>query len=376
MGKNPSSYLGKTGMDRNKSVTSEPGFFWQLSDSVLRGRRITTEEARQILFAESRLLPELIAAAHRIRWHYFRNAVQLNVLINARSGLCSEDCAYCSQSRISTAPIAKYDLVSEEDILAGAALAASRKAKTYCIVLSGQRPLRRDLEKIAAIVPTVIKKFGLRICVSAGIMGEEEAELLKKCGVTRINHNLNTGRRFYPFICSTHTFEDRVATLRAIRKVGMQLCSGGIVGMGEEPEDVIDLALTLAQFEPEAVPINFLIPIPGTPLGNRGRLEARYCLKVLCLFRFAIPACELRIAAGRELHLRTLQPLGLWIANSIFVGDYLTTKGQPPEEDFRMIEDLGLIPEYDGASPEGSTCQPLGSQNFEIRKPVDNGLAP
>ncbi len=339
----------------------QPGYFLHLADSVLNGHRITTEEAQHILFADNHLLPELVAAAHRIRWHYFGDSIHLNVLINAKSGLCSEDCAYCSQSRISTAPIAKYDLVSDQEIFAGAALAAARRAKTYCIVLSGQRPLRRDLERIAALVPRLIERFGLRICVSAGIMGEEETELLKECGVTRINHNLNTSRKFYPTICSTHSYDERIATLRAIRKVGMELCSGGIVGLGEEPEDIIDLALTLAAFQPEAVPINFLIPIPGTPLEGRGRLDPRYCLRVLCLFRFAIPACELRIAAGRELHLRTLQPVGLWIANSIFVGGYLTTKGQPPEEDFRMIEDLGLIPECDAVSPEEFSCQSLRS---------------
>ncbi|MDW8079786.1 MAG: biotin synthase BioB [Thermoguttaceae bacterium] len=330
-----------------RSDQSRWGRFFELAQSVLEGHRISPAEARQILFTEESELPELVAAAHKIRWHFFRDTVQLNVLINAKSGLCGEDCAYCSQSRVSTAAIARYELVDEEVLLAGAGLACERRAQTYCIVLSGLRPARRDLENLARVIPKIRARFPLRICVSTGLLGLAEAKILKEAGVCRVNHNLNTSRRFYPQICSTHRYEERLATLEAVRQAGLELCSGGIIGMGEEPEDIVDFALTLAQFQPEAVPINFLIPIPGTPLGHRSLLCPRFCLKVLCLFRFAIPACELRIAAGRELHLRSLQPVGLWIANSIFVGDYLTTKGQPPEDDFRMIEDLGLEPEFD-----------------------------
>lgn len=339
-------------VDRDELARSQqPGYFWQLAEAVLAGHRLAAAEATAILFAEGARLPELVAAAHRIRFHYFGDSVQLNVLLNARSGLCSEDCAYCSQSRLSQAAIARYPLVDEETILAGAQLAVERKAATYCIVLSGRSPQRSDLEKVARAVPKILARWPLRICISVGIMGEEEAQLLKEAGVSRVNHNLNTSRRFYPRICSTHTYDERLSTLRAVRQAGLELCCGGIIGMGETPQDVVDFALTLAEFQPEAVPINFLIPIPGTPLADRPLLSPRYCLKVLCLFRFAIPRCELRIAAGRELHLRSLQPLGLWVANSIFVGDYLTTKGQPPEQDFRMIEDLGLVPELHAVAP-------------------------
>jgi biotin synthase len=165
---------------------------------------------------------------------------------------------------------------------------------------------------------------------------------LKAAGVDRVNHNLNTSRRFYPNICTTHSYQDRLDTLRAVRLSGMEICSGGIVGMGEEDSDLVDLALELGALAAEAVPINFLQPIPGTPLADTWRLDPRYCLKVLCLFRLANPQCELRMAAGREMHLRDLQPLGLFAANSMFVGDYLTTKGQPPEADYRMIESLGF----------------------------------
>jgi biotin synthase len=160
--------------------------------------------------------------------------------------------------------------------------------------------------------------------------------------VDRVNHNLNSSQRFYPQICTSHSYQDRLDTLAAVRQAGLEICSGGIVGMGEEDADVVELALRTGQLRAEAVPVNFFQPIPGTPLAGRGQLNPRYCLKVLALFRLANPRCELRIAAGREMHLGCLQPLGLYAANSIFVGDYLTTKGQPPEEDFRMIEALGF----------------------------------
>ncbi len=329
------------------------GLFWQLADRVLQGHRLTSDEAATILHCADENLPELVAAAHRIRHQFFGRRVQLNVLINAKSGYCPEDCSYCSQSRISRAEINKYDLLDDEHILAGAELAHDRQAKTYCIVLSGRKPRERDLKALERIVPEIRQRWGLQICISAGFLSPSEAKRLKDCGVNRVNHNLNTSERFYPQICTTHLYEDRLATLRAVREAGLELCSGGIIGMGESPEDVATLALTLAEFQPEAVPINFLIPIPGTPLEADWNLNPRYCLKVLCLFRFALPRTELRIAAGRELHLRSLQPLGLWVANSIFVGDYLTTKGQAPEADYQMLQDLGLEPEIDGSTVPG-----------------------
>jgi len=182
----------------------------------------------------------------------------------------------------------------------------------------------------------------LHICTSVGLLSSEQAARLKACGVDRVNHNLNTSRRFYPEICTTHGYDDRVETLRAVRDAGLEVCSGGIIGMGETDKDIVDLALQLGALEAESVPVNFLIPITGTRLKPQPPVSPRYCLRVLALFRLANPKCELRIGAGRELRLGSLQPLGLYAANSVFVGDYLTTKGQPPQEDYQMIEDLGF----------------------------------
>ncbi len=268
--------------------------------------------------------------------------MSLNFLINAKSGLCGEDCGYCAQSRVSQAEISRYPLVTAEQILAGARAAAERHARTYCAVISGRSPTEAELDVLTGVVPQIKAAHGLKVCLSIGLLTPEQAARLKACGVDRVNHNLNTSRRFYPRICTTHSYDDRLGTLRAVRQAGLEICSGGIVGMGEEDEDVVELALQLGELQAEAVPVNFPLPIPGTSLEGVGRLNPRYCLKVLALFRLANPRGELRIAAGRELHLGPLQPLGLYPANSIFVGDYLTAKGQPPAEDYRMIEAMGF----------------------------------
>lgn len=318
------------------------GRWHELAARVLEGRRLTDHEGLAILRSGDEELLEVLAAAYCLRYHWFGNRVHLNFLINAKSGACGEDCGYCSQSKVSKAEIPKYNLLGPEQILDGARMAARRRAGTYCIVVSGRAPSPQDLDALVEIAPQIKAAFDLKLCVSAGLLTAEQAARLKTCGVDRINHNLNTSRRFYPQICTTHSYQQRLDTLRAVRQAGLEICSGGIVGMGEEDVDVVELALRLGKLAVEAVPVNFLQPIPGTPLEGVHRLNPQYCLKVLALFRLANPRGELRIAAGREMHLGSLQPLGLYPANSIFVGDYLTTKGQTPEEDYRMIEALGF----------------------------------
>ena len=318
------------------------GRWHELAGRVLEDHRLTGDEGLAILRSSDERLLDLLAAAYRVRHRWFGNRVHLNFLINAKSGHCGEDCGYCSQSRISRADVPKYDLLDPEQILDGARVAAEREAGTYCIVISGRGPSNSELDTISRVVPRIRDQYPLKICVSPGLLTPDQAARLKACGVGRVNHNLNTSERFYPRICTTHTYRERLATLQAVREAGLEICSGGIVGMGEEDVDVVELALRLGRLAVEAVPVNFLIPIPGTPLESATGLNPRYCLKVLALFRLANPKCELRIAAGREIHLGSLQPLGLYPANSIFVGDYLTTQGQPPEEDYRMIEALGF----------------------------------
>jgi biotin synthase len=313
-----------------------------LADRILAGGRMTFEEGLAVLASPDEELLEVLAAAYKLRRRYFGDVVQLYFLVNAKSGICPEDCGYCSQSRVSEAKIPKYKILSEAQLLEGARRAASLNSRTYCIVISGRSPTRQEMRTVTSVVPKIKQRFGLHVCACLGLLSPEDARELKACGVDRVNHNLNTSEEHYGSICTTHTYQDRVETLRAVREAGLEMCSGGIVGMGERPEDVVRMAIELRELGVQSIPVNFLNPIAGTPLAGRNELTPRQCLRVLAMFRFANPDREIRIAGGREIHLRSLQALGLYAANSLFVGDYLTTKGQAPVADYRMIEDLGL----------------------------------
>ncbi|MGD9722416.1 MAG: biotin synthase BioB [Pirellulales bacterium] len=313
-----------------------------LAARVIAGEVITPAEALAVLRSPDAELLDVLAAAFRVRRQYFGNRVQLYFLMNAKSGLCPEDCGYCSQSKVSEADIPRYNLLNAQKLMDGARVAAERQAKTYCIVISARGPTNREMDAITTIVPQIKERFNLKICACLGLLTPEQAVALKACGVDRVNHNLNTSESFYGEICSTHTYQDRVSTLQAVRAAGMELCSGGILGMGEADEDVVRMAFALRELAVESIPVNFLSPIDGTPLAGIRNLTPRYCLKALAMFRFVNPDREIRIAGGRELHLGSMQALGLYPANSIFVGDYLTTKGQAPAADYKMIAELGF----------------------------------
>jgi biotin synthase len=309
---------------------------------ALCGEVLTLEEGLSVLHASQDQLLPLMDAAYRVRRHYYGNKVKLNMIINAKSGLCPEDCGYCSQSMISTAPISKYPLLNKETLVAGAREALQRKAGTYCIVASGRGPTDKELEQVAEAVAEIRATMPLKICACLGILREEQAEKLREAGVHRYNHNLNTSRANYPSITTTHTYDQRVVTVKTARAHGMSPCSGVIIGMGESDEEIVEMALALRELDADSIPINFLNAIPGTPLERSERVPALKALKVLALFRFICPTKEIRVAGGREISLRTLQPLSLYAANSIFVGVYMTTKGQDVTLDHQMIEDLGF----------------------------------
>lgn len=328
----------------------------ELAQRSLAGELLTREEAIAVLQAPDEVLLEQLAAAYRVRRHYWRNRVRLHFLLNAQSGLCPEDCHYCSQSKISTAEIEKYPLLAKEKILSAAERAASLKAGTFCMVLSGRSPNEQTFAKVLEAIREVKANYNLKICACLGLLSEEQTSRLAESGVDRVNHNLNSSAEHHQEICTTHTFSDRVATVKNVKAAGITTCSGGIIGMGESDDDIINLALSLRELEVTSVPVNFLIPIPGTPFEGLQQLNPRRCLRVLCLFRFLLPEREIRIAGGREVHLRSLQPLGLYPANSIFVGDYLTTPGQAANSDWDMIRDAGFVLEApDGSVLEGAT---------------------
>jgi len=313
-----------------------------LAERVLAGDAIDQRTALAVLQASDDELPAILAAAYEVRRAHFGRRVQLYYLMNAKSGLCPEDCHYCTQSSISTAPIERYPFLTREELVAGAHRAAEHQACTFCIVASGRGPTPRELEHVVDAVREIKETLPLRICACLGILTDGQAERLREAGVERFNHNLNTSEDYHGEICTTHTYEDRVRTVEGIKSAGLSPCSGGIVGMGERDEDVVALAFALRDLEVESIPVNFFHPVDGTPLSDLWNLNPRYCLKVLAMFRFVNPTREIRIAGGRELHLRSLQPMGLYAANSIFVSDYLTTQGQSAADDFRMIEDLGF----------------------------------
>jgi biotin synthase len=313
-----------------------------LAKKSLNGECLTIEEGLAVLEASDDEVLPLMQAAFQVRQYFYGKKVKLNMIINAKSGFCPEDCGYCSQSIVSTAPIQKYSLLDKETLLAGAREAMARKAGTYCIVASGKGPTNKDLDQVVEAVKEIRETMPLKICACLGILKDGQAERLAEAGVHRYNHNLNTSKANYPSITTTHTYDQRIETVEKVKAYGMSPCSGVIIGMGESNQEIVEMAMALRELDADSIPINFLNAIPGTPLEGAGRTPAMKALKVLALFRFICPSKEIRVAGGREINLRTLQPLSLYAANSLFVGDYLTTAGQEISNDHQMIEDLGF----------------------------------
>ncbi|MCH1624369.1 biotin synthase BioB [Ferdinandcohnia quinoae] len=324
----------------------------QLAQEVVEGKIISDHEAIGILTCDDDELLPLLHGAFHIRKHYFGKKVKLNMIINAKSGYCPEDCGYCSQSSISTAEIEKYPFISKEEILEGAKRAFENKVGTYCIVASGRGPTRKDVNVVSEAVEEIKEKYGMKVCACLGILKDEQAAELKEAGVDRYNHNLNTSESHHSFITTSHTYEDRVHTIETVKKHGLSPCSGAIIGMKETTQDVIDIARALYELDADSIPVNFLHAIKGTKLEGVHELNPRYCLKVLALFRYINPTKEIRISGGREVNLGSLQPLGLYAANSIFLGNYLTTVGQEGNQDHKMIEELGFEIELVGKQEE------------------------
>ncbi|RAP78606.1 biotin synthase BioB [Paenibacillus montanisoli] len=308
----------------------------------LAGECLSIEEGLALLEADNREVLSILQAAFMVREHYYGKKTKLNMIINAKSGLCPEDCGYCSQSIVSAAPIMKYSMLDKETLVAGARESLARKAGTYCIVASGKGPTDKELDQVLEAVREIRKTMPLKICACLGILKEGQAERLAEAGVHRYNHNLNTSKSNYPSITTTHTYDQRIDTVEMVKTHGMSPCSGVIIGMGETDHEIVEMAFALRELNADSIPVNFLNAIPGTPLASAGRTPAMKALKVLALFRFICPSKEIRVAGGREVNLRTLQPLSLYAANSLFVGDYLTTAGQEVTVDHHMIEDLGF----------------------------------
>lgn len=322
---------------------------WQeFATRSLAGETLSRDEAKGVLHAEPDELFPLLHAAFRVRRRAFGRTVHIHVLENAKMGSCPEDCGFCSQSSKFGSPGGEAPLKTVDELMAGARRAAQAKAKRYCMVTATRGPSARDLDVICEATRRIKAELDLEICASLGLLTPDKAKRLAEAGVDRFNHNLETSERHFDTVVSTHSFADRVRTVRMAQDAGMTTCSGGIVGLGESEDDLLDLAYSLRELAVDSVPVNFLDPRPGTPLAERPRIEPTYALKVLCLFRFLHPRADLRVAGGREVTLRSLQALALYPANSIFTSGYLTTGGAAPSHDHQMIRDMGFELELAG----------------------------
>lgn len=311
---------------------------------------MTREDALKILNTPDEEMDQLIAEAEKLRRKYKGDNVGIHILTNARSGNCSQDCAYCAQSCRSNADIDKYRWVSDEKLFKDNDFVNKNHFARHCIGLSGMKFTDDEILELAERIKTM-KATGTHLCCSIGFLTEKQAKILKDAGLDRINHNLNTSRSYYSHICSTHTFDQRVKNIKMLQSIGFEICSGGIIGMGESKEDIVDMLLELKEINPEAIPINFLLPIKGTPFENvdTSILTPNYCLKVLCLARLLVPQADIRCAAGREIYFKGDEKRLLSVVNSIFASGYLTEDGQGIKDTIKAITDAGFTYEIESA---------------------------
>ncbi|MFI0898248.1 biotin synthase BioB [Streptomyces sp. NPDC020983] len=325
-----------------------------LVDKGLRRELPTRDEALAVLATSDDELLDVVAAAGRVRRKWFGRRVKLNYLVNLKSGLCPEDCSYCSQRLGSQAGILKYTWLKPEQAADAASAGVAGGAKRVCLVASGRGPTDRDVERVSETIAAIKERNeDVEVCACLGLLTGGQAERLRAAGADAYNHNLNTSESTYGTITTTHTYADRVDTVQQAQAAGLSACSGLIAGMGESDADLVDVVFGLRGLDPDSVPVNFLIPFEGTPLAKEWNLTPQRCLRILAMVRFVCPDVEVRLAGGREVHLRTMQPLALHLVNSIFLGDYLTSEGQAGQADLDMIADAGF--EVEGA---GTTTLP------------------
>jgi biotin synthase len=304
---------------------------------------ITFEEALELTELAKEQVPDLISLARKVTLKYKGDGVFLRSIISAQTGNCPEDCAFCSQSAYYDTEVNAHPLMAADRILKAAQQAERFGAMDFCIVISAKGPTPRIFKKVLEAVDLLRENTNVKIGCSLGSLTEEQAFALKDHGVWRYNHNIEACRSYFPKVCTTHTYDDRVKTAKLVKKAGMNLCSGGILGMGESVRQRIELAFEIRELEPSWVPINFLNPRPGTPFGDLPMVSPFEAVKTIAIFRLVLPDKILMTAGGREVTLRDLQAMGLLAgANAMILGNYLTTSGRPPEEDLRMLDDLQM----------------------------------
>ncbi len=335
----------------------------ELKERVLEGGEISFEEALRLMELEApEEMDALLSAAREIMLHFNSTQPGLCTLLNAKSHLCGEDCGFCAQSVRFDTHADRYLLMEPEKVVAAAKRAEKLGAQNFCIVTSGAAPSEEEFEKILVIFQRLSEESRLNLDASLGFVTEEEARRLKEAGVRRFNHNLQSSREFYPKIVSTHTYETRLLTIRSLLEGGLELCSGGILGMGESREDRVKLAFELKPYAPHCIPMNVLNPRPGTPLENQPKPDPREILKTVALFRFIHPKANIKLAGGREVNLTAEEQERALRggANGLIIGGYLTTSGNPVADDFAMLARAGFVvpgtAPGTGPAPEQSPC--------------------
>ncbi|MGH3651941.1 biotin synthase BioB [Glutamicibacter sp.] len=351
--------------------------FTELATRIAAGHQLTAAQALGLLAAGDAQTSRLVSAAGMLRRKHFGNTVKVNYLVNLKSGLCPEDCTYCSQRLGSKAEILKYTWLKPGEAVHQAGLGIAGGASRVCMVASGKGPTDRDVERVAAMIGALKEEHPqVEVCACIGILKQGQAQRLKEAGADAYNHNLNTAESLYPEICSTHSFAERVSTVQQSRSAGLSPCSGLIVGLGETPEQLVEAIFALRALDADSIPVNFLMPFDGTPLEGTWNLTPLACLRILAVVRMACPDKEVRMAGGREMHLRSLQANALEVANSLFLGDYLTSEGQDAKADLAMIADAGFVVLGQAGQDPAQLARALReAAGHAARQPFDAGNA-
>lgn len=321
-------------------------YYSKLAGKVIDGHALSFAEALELINTKDENTFELLSAANRIKQAFKGKKIKLCAIVNAKSGKCSENCSFCAQSGHYNTNIKSYPLVKTAEIVEAAKVAEKNmKATCFSIVTSGKSVFSdKDLVNIGSAVETINNETAMNRCVSLGTLSREQIRQLKSQGLARLHHNLETAESFFDKVCTTHTYEERLNTIKMAKEEGLEVCSGGIFGLGESLEQRIELAFTLRELGVESVPINVLNPVPGTPAAkNYKPMAPLEILRLIAAYRFILPKADIGVFGGREISLGSLQPLMFIAGASVtLVGDYLTTKGQEPSKDLQMIYDLSL----------------------------------
>ena len=327
-------------ISNNDYNNTEDSFIDAISDKVLNDQQISLEEARALMLMDTSTLAK---GANIITRKFNGTIVDVESLVNAKSGSCPEDCSFCAQSSFYNTGINKYQLLPVEKLIEHARNAKNEGSKSFCLVCAYRSPPEKDFEQICEAISQIKNSIDIDVNVSLGFMTLQRAKRLKSLGVKRYNHNLETAKSYFSQICTTHDYLDRINTAKIVKEAGLELCCGGIIGMGESQEQRLELAFALAELHPDEVPINILISRKGTPLMNNNHLTNNDIIKTIAVWRFIIPKTILKIAGGREVYFEDNGKYALRAgANGIISGGYLTTGGNKQNKDLEMIREIGL----------------------------------